>query len=842
MVELDNIDTTSASQPIETQVVVIPTNGGTDDVPQQEVEAIANTFLSKHLSQQQKLMALHQNNDNIPKYVDSNSQQNSYNTRNSINISNDRFWFDQNTEHSRNQSKQSVNISALKHDHPLIGSAVDNMASKSSGLCGNESILVASLPPTDPQMLSQTGQWLDENDYICERKAICLPFGYCIDDEKSQFHSQIPLNMNDFKTSNDNDPDWMCDNMDINYNGVTGYPYCADKSFNMENVFQVDKADIKTGPTLAQLNASDVWDALDLDDLLASAQMDVKHMSNNRSRLASNNNLRLNTNLSLNSMDYEYDSKLQENIDYLTSLLNSSKNGATLPQSSSQTVSADVKPLPTSSLNTIVITTHTVPQEMVQNSQISAQQDLKVKSSTTLNTMPTTTVLSSLLGAQTIKQKASNDKSQPMPQTSSSSALISQNKMVSNIIEENKVLSRVRNNSMSTEYSASSHDEGFASQPEDTDNEDEDMDSDDESFYGDYDASDLLGASTSDDANNKWSLNMGRSRKGGERRYFWQYNVQSKGPKGTRIASVEENSDPHVFKEISDPVFSPDCQIEGVKHSGKARRGDGNDLTPNPKKLLMIGLELKKLSKIINDLTPVAEVPVSSRGKSRKEKNKLASRACRLKKKAQHEANKIKLFGLQMEHKKIMCVLSEVKKMVRNYSQNASASEMLATQAVERLLKQKGPLVSVAGKTSDFVNHILDNVSAGVSNGVINDLTPVAEVPVSSRGKSRKEKNKLASRACRLKKKAQHEANKIKLFGLQMEHKKIMCVLSDVKKMVRNYSQNASTSEMLATQAVERLLKQKGPLVSVAGKTSEFVNHILDNVSAGVSNGGLDKI
>ena len=57
-------------------------------------------------------------------------------------------------------------------------------------------------------------------------------------------------------------------------------------------------------------------------------------------------------------------------------------------------------------------------------------------------------------------------------------------------------------------------------------------DEDDESFYADYDASDLIGATTSDDQQNKWSLNMGRSRKNSAQRYFWQYNVQSKGPKG----------------------------------------------------------------------------------------------------------------------------------------------------------------------------------------------------------------------------------------------------------------------------------------------------------------------
>jgi len=103
---------------------------------------------------------------------------------------------------------------------------------------------------------------------------------------------------------------------------------------------------------------------------------------------------------------------------------------------------------------------------------------------------------------------------------------------------------------------------------------------------------------------------MGRSRKGGAQRYFWQYNVQSKGPKGARLSaeSTSDVLDPHIIQEAADPVFSEDCHIEGVKHAGKARRGDGNDLTPNPRKLLMIGLELKKLSKIINDLTPVAEV------------------------------------------------------------------------------------------------------------------------------------------------------------------------------------------------------------------------------------------
>ncbi|XP_054167048.1 uncharacterized protein LOC128964477 [Oppia nitens] len=722
MVELDSSQT-NTSKPIETDILDNQLNGGTDDVSHEEpVDSITNKYLFKlclpqsqsQPQQQQKVMALHNNNDNNITC----SQQNSRN----INIESDRFWFDQNVENCRNQNK--VNLSALKHDHPLIASAVDNMGHK-SGLCSNESILVASLPPSEPQTLSLTAQQFDTTDYSCDKKSLCIPYGYCYDDEKlSQSQSQLSLNIPDLKSplsiTNDSDSDWMCDSTNVYYNGVNvmGYSYNIDNmenEYNLENVFQVDKADIKTGPTLAQLNASlDAWDNIDLDELLDSAQMDSKY----RSKFGYNNGQRVNTNLAINSLDHEYDPKLQENIEYLISYMKTPINNVNTTPLLSQTVTANSKPLLNPSLNTITIqpqTVYEVTPSTSKVSQISATINNNDNSNgLTMNSISNnckSTVLGALLGGPTGKQKIiTNEKAQPMPQTSST--VISQTKPMIN----GEVLTRVRNNSISTEYSASSHDEGFGSQPEDSDNE-EDMDSDDESFYGDYDASDLLGATTSDDANNKWSLNMGRSRKGGEKRYFWQYNVQSKGPKGTRIASVEETSDPHIFNEISDPVFAPDCQVEGVKHSGKARRGDGNDLTPNPRKLLMIGLELKKLSKIINDLTPVAEVPVSSRGKSRKEKNKLASRACRLKKKAQHEANKIKLFGLQMEHKRFMALLIDAKKIIRNYAQNQPNGDTNASKTLENLIKQKGSNVFVAGKTSEFVNHILDNVAAGITNG-----------------------------------------------------------------------------------------------------------------------------
>ena len=49
-------------------------------------------------------------------------------------------------------------------------------------------------------------------------------------------------------------------------------------------------------------------------------------------------------------------------------------------------------------------------------------------------------------------------------------------------------------------------------------------------------------------------------------RYFWQYNVQAKGPKGQKIVVETKMEDPHVLNDIVDPVFSGDVKLQGIKH------------------------------------------------------------------------------------------------------------------------------------------------------------------------------------------------------------------------------------------------------------------------------------
>lgn len=241
-----------------------------------------------------------------------------------------------------------------------------------------------------------------------------------------------------------------------------------------------------------------------------------------------------------------------------------------------------------------------------------------------------------------------------------------------------------------------SHDEGY---------------SDDSDHYEDYSS----GEEDSDTEDTTKASGSGMSSSSKAKRYFWQYNVQAKGPKGQRLVIKTQMEDPHVLNEVTDPVFSPNCSVRGIKHSGKARKGDGNDLTPNPKKLHTIGKELDKLGRVINDMTPVSELPFNARPKTRKEKNKLASRACRLKKKAQHEANKIKLYGLETEHKRLINGIKQMKQiLVTKCSQASTEPTEEYNQKLDTLVKT-ATKIKIAGNSTEFVNKILEYIKAGHS-------------------------------------------------------------------------------------------------------------------------------
>ncbi|XP_057698924.1 CREB3 regulatory factor-like isoform X2 [Corythoichthys intestinalis] len=191
-----------------------------------------------------------------------------------------------------------------------------------------------------------------------------------------------------------------------------------------------------------------------------------------------------------------------------------------------------------------------------------------------------------------------------------------------------------------------------------------------------------------------------------KRRCFWEY-------RRSRVSAAKKTmgggGDDWSLSWSSSTLPSTLYLRQGKKGRRKARKTDASDLTPNPQKLHNIGEQLQKLNAAIDSMGPVNDLPAVARARSRKEKNKLASRACRLKKKAQHEANKIKLWGLNQEYENLLGALLRIKELIRQKverSEEEDMDERGMTRRLEDILTQSsGPLV--AGRTKDFVQRIL---------------------------------------------------------------------------------------------------------------------------------------
>lgn len=424
-------------------------------------------------------------------------------------------------------------------------------------------------------------------------------------------------------------------------------------SMDDDDIFQVDKADLIQGPTLAELNANEtLLGDLNFDDLLlpeensfsfangmSIAQPIQKFSSSSFSSTLNNNNAH-----SLFPSSYP-----QTNSSFLrdvTDISHSNSPNPYLNMYSPKQLVSTFSPTSQTSSNSPIFHTNTSVQPL---------SALQQKHSTLHELLRRENYISpdrssSMLGKSVPGPNSPSVSSPGMRISRSNPSRLSSSAPTHLGLEQIWQRREPRKHLLSTGSlaeagSTSSLSTGGVLSPEAHDFSQDEFESDEDSdHYEDFSSDNGDSDDEGDDNTSKHSSK--------KERYFWQYNVQAKGPKGQRLVMKSKMEDPHVLNQVTDPVFSPDCSVRGIKHSGKARKGDGNDLTPNARKLYNIGRELDKLGRIINDMTPVSELPFNVRPKTRKEKNKLASRACRLKKKAQHEANKIKLHGLESEHSK----------------------------------------------------------------------------------------------------------------------------------------------------------------------------------------------
>ncbi|XP_011336884.1 protein CREBRF homolog isoform X2 [Ooceraea biroi] len=502
-------------------------------------------------------------------------------------------------------------------------------------------------------------------------------------------------------------------------------PDQLDISFKMDedDIFQIDKAELIQGPTLAELNANDdtLLEDLNFDDLLLPEER-VQPMKAENAPQSSSSLFSASGAAGFAPSSFPQTGLTYRSCPTYTNTYGFNLNkGSNVADNNAEAVSPTAFPSPGTSniAGSSTASSSTSPHPVGRPIVSSTLHELLMRRSDNPFSNPASSQMDSIstMGG---KPKASRLSMSAPTQTMGLDQIWAHREPRQHLLSTSSLVEAGSTSSLSTGGALSpdplcvdplSHDEGYEDSDDDSDHYDDDSsDNDTGGSDGEDQGGNRVGAGTTE---------LGKDRHNKKERFFWQYNVQAKGPKGQRLIARARLEDPHVLNEATDPVFSPHCALRGIKHSGKARKGDGNDLTPNPRKLHSIGRELDKLNRIINDMTPVSELPFTARPKTRKEKNKLASRACRLKKKAQHEANKIKLHGLEVEHRRLIQGISQAKHMLAaKLAEHNPESQEELTRQMEKCCKLATKM-RIASYSTDFVNKVLDNVRAGIPDGGI---------------------------------------------------------------------------------------------------------------------------
>lgn len=476
-----------------------------------------------------------------------------------------------------------------------------------------------------------------------------------------------------------------------------------------DDIFQVDKADLIQGPTLAELNANDenLLEDLNFDDLLLPEEGSYSYINSNPilAQKISTPVMQI-INNHLNNSANASSSCPQPGIGYYRdSLETASASSSPFDTFSNKTTVPAFSPTSqTSSTSSLLqsLSSPSLPPSGLQSQKHSALHELLLKREN-YSASPERSALGQSVPGHSLSPVGSNTVKILRGQSSRLSSSAPTHLGLEHIWQRREPRKHLLSTSSLVEAGSTSSLSTGVLSPEAADFSNDEVETEEDSeHYEDYSSD-----GDSDNENEK-SFKLSSKRE----KFFWQYNVQAKGPKGQRLIMKTKMEDPHILNEITDPVFSPNCSVRGIKHSGKARKGDGNDLTPNPRKLFNIGKELDKLGRVINNMTPVSELPFNVRPKSRKEKNKLASRACRLKKKAQHEANKIKLHGLEHEHRRVINAIIQCKQLLATKLKESHESQEELSNHLDKLIKTVTKNM-IAGNTTEYVNKIIDKVNGG---------------------------------------------------------------------------------------------------------------------------------
>ncbi|XP_067950474.1 protein CREBRF homolog [Watersipora subatra] len=176
---------------------------------------------------------------------------------------------------------------------------------------------------------------------------------------------------------------------------------------------------------------------------------------------------------------------------------------------------------------------------------------------------------------------------------------------------------------------------------------------------------------------------------------WWEYGSQSKGPKRMQFDIRVPVESSHQRLHFEDPA-SQTSIYPNISHAGRMRLGEGNDITPDAPLLKSLREKIKSTKEKLDKW--------STSSHSSSPKPVISSRLSRLRRRANHEANKIIFAGITTEREALLGVIQKVQSLME--TQQDTPIQLLE---YFNSLRQKLP-TPVAGVKVDYIDKVLANL------------------------------------------------------------------------------------------------------------------------------------
>jgi len=222
--------------------------------------------------------------------------------------------------------------------------------------------------------------------------------------------------------------------------------------------------------------------------------------------------------------------------------------------------------------------------------------------------------------------------------------------------------------------------------------------------------------------------------------YFWQINSHTNtksnlsqlSSTASSAQSTLSNIDDSCSKSGSSSRAPPNPKLKGRnlraslaevemdRQESEILKQDVLERIPDPVKLIVLREKMGTINQALDQLQRVNANTPELKVMKKKEKNRLASKCCRLKKKALFEANLLIKNGLRAEKVSMQYLIENIRKLVQAHISGKSDGTPLRPKIDEMVRQMREKVPQVAGRTQEYVAEVIERTPVNLGGGMMN--------------------------------------------------------------------------------------------------------------------------